>query len=120
RLDAQVVAGEENRGSFSLRVPPAAVEHREREHPSQPVDAVGTPFHIGLQHHFRVSARAEAVTACLQIGTQLLEIVHLAFDRDAEAGLHAMYSRAIWATGSSHVSARRASAVPARRRSRRS
>ena len=80
RLDAQPVAGEEQR----LLV---AVPEREREHAAEARHALLAPGLPGVDDHLGVAAGAEDVAQRLQLGHQLLEVVDLAVEDDADAAV---------------------------------
>ena len=71
RLDAQAVAGKEQRL-------PIAVPQREREHAAEAVHAAFAPGFPGVHDHLGVAARVEAVTERLQLRYQRLVVVDLA------------------------------------------
>ena len=80
RLDAQPIAGEEQR----LAV---AVPEREREHAAKARHALLAPGLPGVDDHLGVAVGAKDVAQRLQFGHQLLEVVDLAVEDDADAAV---------------------------------
>src|SRR5687767_5737870 len=77
RLDAIAIARSEQ--SIVALVPDG-----EGEHPVEATHASRAPFLIGLEHHFRVGLRMEAVPARLELDAEIREVVDLAVIGDDE------------------------------------
>ncbi len=82
RLDAQVIAGGEER----LR---AGVPEREREHPAQVRDDVLAPLRPPGQYRLGVARRAERPAAARQFVAQLTEVVDFAVEDQRHAAVGA-------------------------------
>ncbi len=80
RLDAEPVAGEEER----LAIP---IPQREREHAAEPLDAVLAPLLPGMNDHLGVAAGPEAVSKLREFRDQRLIVVDLAVEDDDHAAV---------------------------------
>ena len=82
RFDAIAIAYQDDFAALS-------VEDREGEHANEAIHAFFAPFHVGVQDHLGVGARAEAVPEPEQLLAHRLEVVNLAVvgDPPAAAGV---------------------------------
>ena len=82
RLDAVAIADQSD-------VAALGIEDREGEHADEAIHAAFAPFHVGVQDHLGVGARAEAVPEPQKLLADRLEVVDLAVvgDPPASAGI---------------------------------
>ena len=82
RLDAVAIADQSDLAALGI-------EDREGEHANEAIHAFFAPFHVGVQDHLGVGARAEAVTEPQKLLAHRLEVVDLAVvgDPPAAAGV---------------------------------
>ena len=82
RLDAVAIADQSD-------VAALGIEDREGEHADEAIHAAFAPFHVGVQDHLGVGARAEAVPEPQKLLANRLEVIDLAVvgDPPASAGI---------------------------------
>src|SRR5581483_885973 len=67
----------------------AAIPDRKCEHAVKSLEAVHSPFLVGVQNHFRITMRAKLVSLRFQLWPQVKEVVNFAIEDDADSFIFA-------------------------------